>query len=109
MSSQETLELSTTLAPDLWSAWVRAEQVPLGAPAKLLSTFSAHSLLEQEAPSVTHYTADQEQHLKGTSLNSPFLFLPVALPEDTDPLKQMASLLSYQAFHQDPHHYSGSC
>lgn len=26
MSSQETLELSTTLAPDLWSAWVKAEQ-----------------------------------------------------------------------------------
>lgn len=26
MSSQGTLELSTTLAPDLWSAWVKAEQ-----------------------------------------------------------------------------------
>lgn len=85
----------------------RAEQVPLAVPARLLSTLSAHSLLED--PSITHYTAGREQHLKCTSLNSTFIFLPVALPEDLDHFKQMASLLSHQAFHQDPHCYSGSC
>lgn len=82
----------------------KAEQVPLAAPARLWSTFSAHSRLEQEAPSVTHYTAGQEQHLKCTFLNRPFIFLPVPVPEDPDHLEQMASLLSHQAYHQDPHH-----
>lgn len=112
MSTQETLELSTTLAPDLWSAWVReseAEQVSLAAHLRLLSTFSAHSLPEQEAPNVTHQTAGQEQHLKYTSLNCPFILLPVPLPEDPCHSEQMANLLSYQAYHQDSHHYSGSC
>lgn len=82
MSSQDTLELCTTLAQDLWSAWVRAEQsradtpgCTCKAPEHLLSS-QPH---EQEYPSVTHYTAGQEQHLKCTSLNSPFIFPPSGL------------------------------
>lgn len=89
--------------------WEQSRAGIPGCTARLLSTFSPHSLLEQEAPSVTHYTVGQEQHLKCTSLNCSFIFLPVPLPEGPDHLEQMASLLSYQAHHQDPHHYSGGC
>lgn len=108
VQSRDT-ELRTTLAPDLWSAWVTAEQSRnLGCTCKAPEPLLSSQPPGKEAPSETHYTAGQEQHLKCTSLNGPLIFLSVALPEDSDHLKQMASLLSRQVFHQDPHHYSGS-
>lgn len=85
MSSQETLELSTTLAPDLWSAWVRAEQrrypwVHLQgsrAPSQLTSSWNRKLPLHCRSRTVS------KMHI----LQQPFHFSPSGLTWRPWPLK----------------------